>query len=101
MASPACGGQLAAGALAQLNAMSLVGRHGDEAQAAAFRLVAANGAEVVSSDAHGPTRPPALGAAERALREHGCGAFAAHSLTRSAGIRLLSRGVPGAARIAA
>jgi protein-tyrosine phosphatase len=45
--------ELAAGALLQVNACSLLGRHGDEARAAAVQLVAGGLAYVVASDGHG------------------------------------------------
>jgi len=86
--------ELARGSVAQLNALSVTGGHGDEAERAAFRLVEEGLATVVGSDAHGPTRPPALTLARERLIERGVPAGRAHSLTRSAPRRLLARGVP-------
>ena len=58
---------LARAALGQVNALSLTGGHGDEALQSARRMVAQGLLGVVGSDAHGPTRPPALTAAREAL----------------------------------
>jgi protein-tyrosine phosphatase len=93
--------ELAAGALAQVNTMSVLGLHGEDVERAALRLVVAGQAAVVSSDAHGPTRPPALGRTEQALLDRGLGTLLARGLTRSAPRRLLARGVPAAAPVAA
>jgi protein-tyrosine phosphatase len=73
--------ELAAGSLAQVNAMSLAGGHGGDAEVAALALVAAGLVAVVASDAHGPTRPPALAIARRAMRDRGVPAPVAHALT--------------------
>ena len=59
--------EVAAGATLQVTAGSLLGDHGPEARAAAWRLVTCNLPLLVSSDAHGPTRPPALTDARRVL----------------------------------
>ena len=93
--------ELAAGSLAQVNAMSIAGGHGEEAQAAALRLVRDGQAAVVASDAHGPTRPPALLLARRALIDHGLSERLASSLTLRAGGRLLRRGIGRAPALAA
>jgi protein-tyrosine phosphatase len=93
--------ELAAGALAQVNAMSVVGAHGERVQSAALALVASRDATLVSSDAHGPLRRPALSLAERALLDRGFGSLLARGLTRSAPRRLLARGIPAAAPMAA
>ena len=85
---------LAWGALAQVNAPSLTGGHGEDAERAGFRLVAEGLAAVVGSDAHGPTRPPALGAARESMLDRGIVAGRARALTLSSPRRLLSRGVP-------
>jgi protein-tyrosine phosphatase len=84
---------LAWGALAQLNGPSLTGGHGEDAKRAGFRLVAEGLAAVVGSDAHGPTRPPALSAARRSMVSAGVGAGLARALTLGEPRRLLSRGV--------
>jgi protein-tyrosine phosphatase len=93
--------ELAAGSLAQVNAQSLTGEHGAAAEAAAFGLIGEGLVAIVASDAHGPTRPPALAAAHRRLVEHGVAAAAARALTLSGPHRLLARGIaPCAARAA-
>jgi protein-tyrosine phosphatase len=93
--------ELAAGSLAQVNAMSLAGGHGDDAELAAHALVAEGLVAVVASDAHGPTRPPALGIARRTLEAHGVPAAVAHTLTVGATRRLLTDGLKPAAALAA
>ena len=50
------------GALLQVNVSSLLGRHGDEAQAAGQRLVRDGLAYVLASDGHGDNRPDTLAA---------------------------------------
>jgi protein-tyrosine phosphatase len=86
--------ELREGSLAQLNALSLSGGHGAEAERAAFRLVDEGMAAIVGSDAHGPTRPPALVKALRSLLGAGVDAAVARSLTASGPRRLLGRGIP-------
>jgi protein-tyrosine phosphatase len=93
--------EISLGALAQLNALSLTGGHGEDARLAAGRLVRWGLAAVVGSDAHGPTRPPALAAARRALVESGHGPELAHRLTLAGPRRLLARGMPAPAVLAA
>jgi protein-tyrosine phosphatase len=91
--------ELARGSIAQLNALSLTGGHGEDAELAAVRIVSERLATVVGSDAHGPTRPPALALARRRLVERGVAASHARSLTEGGPRRLLARGLP--ARLAA
>ena len=93
--------ELAAGSLAQLNALSLTGQHGEEACGAAWELIAEGLIEVVSSDAHGPTRPPALGLARRTLLEVGVSPKAAESLVGSGPHRLLATGIASRSALAA
>jgi protein-tyrosine phosphatase len=93
--------ELAAGSLAQLNALSITGRHGRGAEWAALRMVAAGRATLVASDAHGPTRPPALRAAYERMIEWGAAPRTAHALVHSAPRRLLKRGVADATALAA
>jgi len=93
--------ELAAGSLAQVNALSLTGGHGQTAKAAALRLLEAGYVGLVASDAHGPSRPPALAAAERMLLERGMDRHAAERLTRTAGRALLSDGLASRQAIAA
>jgi protein-tyrosine phosphatase len=93
--------ELRAGSLAQVNAMSLTGGHGAAAEAAAFSLLDEGLVALVSSDAHGPSRPPALSAARRRLLGHGLDARSAEVLTRSAPRALLARGIAPARVLAA
>ena len=86
--------ELREGSLAQLNALSLSGGHGAEAEDAAFRLVDDGMAAIVGSDAHGPTRPPALVKALRSLLGRGVDAATARALTGPGPRRLLARGIP-------
>jgi tyrosine-protein phosphatase YwqE len=67
--------------------------HGEDAEAAALALVGDGLVAVVASDAHGPTRPPALAIARRAMQDRGVPAPVALALTGSATRRLLSHGV--------
>jgi protein-tyrosine phosphatase len=85
--------EVALGARAQLNALSLDGRHGAEAEGAAYRLIAEGLAAVVASDAHGPTRPPALGIARRALEERRVDPATVLRLTLTGPRHLLARGL--------
>jgi protein-tyrosine phosphatase len=98
----ACGlrRELAAGSLAQLNAQSLTGQHGDDACSAAWELIADGLIEVIASDAHGPTRPPAMGLARRTLLEVGVSPRVAEGLTSSSPHRLLASGI-GSRRVLA
>src|SRR5215211_4521022 len=69
--SEAISRQLAAGCWLQLNVASILGDYGEEVRAAAFKLLERDGEVVVSSDAHGLSRPPALTEAARAARRAG------------------------------
>jgi len=93
--------ELMAGSLAQLNALSLTGDHGDEACAAAWELIAEGLISVIGSDAHGPTRPPALALARRTLLEVGMPPSAAEALTGSGPHRLLAAGIASQSALAA
>jgi len=93
--------ELACGSLAQVNALSLTGAHGDGARAAAWELLAEGCVAVVSSDAHGPTRPPALRLAHRALLDGGLPRARADALTVLRPRALLEGGIRPAARAAA
>ena len=85
--------ELGAGAHAQLNAMSLTGGHGEDARRAALLYARTGLASVVASDAHGPTRPPALQRAWREMLAQRVPAKLASALTGSNPRRLLSRGI--------
>lgn len=93
--------ELRLGAMAQINALSIDGRHGREAEAAALRLVDQRIPAVIGSDAHGPTRPPALRATSERLRERGTPLELVWALTRSDAPALLARGLPSAPPLAA
>ena len=85
--------ELAEGAVAQVNAQSITGQHGPEAQTAAFELIAAGLIAAVASDAHGATRPPLLGEAGARLVTGGIDLDVARGLVRSGPQRLLARGI--------
>ena len=85
--------ELAAGSIAQVNALSLTGGHGEEAREAAWMLLADGLIAVAASDAHGPSRPPALRLARQALIEGGMAASLAHGLTMAEPRSLLARGI--------
>jgi len=93
--------ELARGVVAQVNAQSITGAHGAEARQAAFALIAEGLVEVVSSDAHGPTRPALLGEARARLLEGGIDPILCRSLTFGGPRRLLARGIPTAAALVA
>jgi protein-tyrosine phosphatase len=93
--------ELAAGSLAQVNALSVIGGHGRAAEWAALRMVASGRATLVASDAHGPTRPPALRAAYRRMVERGAPPATAAELTLNAPRRLLAQGIPDSSALAA
>ncbi len=82
------------GSLAQVNAQSVTGEHGEAAREAAFALIAEGLVSVVSSDAHGPTRPPRLGEARAQLVASGVDPAVAAGLTTTGPHRLLARGIP-------
>lgn len=56
-----------AGALTQITAGSLLGRHGEGAWRAAKAWLAEGLVDLVASDAHGPRKPPTLTAARREI----------------------------------
>ena len=93
--------ELASGSLAQVNALSLTGGHGEEACSAGWELIAEGLIAVVASDAHGPTRPPALALARRTLLEVGITRPAAESLVGSTPHRLLASGIASRRAVAA
>jgi protein-tyrosine phosphatase len=85
--------EIAAGSLAQLNALSLTGGHGDGARRSAWELLHDGLIAVVASDAHGPTRPPALEIAHEALIGGGLAPAAASALVSTAPEALLAQGM--------
>jgi protein-tyrosine phosphatase len=85
---------LAAGSMAQLNALSLTGGHGEDARRAAWELLDQGLIDVVASDAHGPSRPPALRMARETLLDGGGLASAvANALVATKPRELLARGM--------
>jgi protein-tyrosine phosphatase len=89
------------GAVAQINALSLDGRHGEDAKRAAHELLAEGLPAVLGSDAHGPTRPPALQAGAAVLRGRGTHPAVVRSLIVSGPRALVKRGLPSAPPLAA
>jgi protein-tyrosine phosphatase len=85
--------ELAAGSLLQLNATSLTGRHGEPERVRGLALAAGGLAAAVASDAHRPTRGPALGAALRALLDAGIPTGPAHDMVDVAPRAILERGL--------
>lgn len=86
--------ELREGALAQVNAQSITGDHGPAAREAAFALIGEGLVGVVSSDAHGPSRPPLLGEARAQLVANGVEVGVAAALTATGPHGLLARGIP-------
>jgi protein-tyrosine phosphatase len=93
--------ELASGSLGQLNALSLTGDHGEDACTAGWELIADGLIAVVASDAHGPTRPPALALARRTMLEVGITHRAAESLVGWTPHRLLATGIASQRAVAA
>jgi len=92
--------ELAAGSLAQVNAQSVCGGHGQDAHRVALALIDEGLVSVVSSDAHGASRPPLLGEARARLVENGVDPRLGAALTAGRPWRLLHRGIPRAALVA-
>jgi protein-tyrosine phosphatase len=95
--------ELSVGSVLQVNAWSLVGRHGPEAFEQAHSLLRAGSVGLIASDAHGGRRQPALTLAVAACGQAGLSAHDAGRLVGSTPHRLLERGlaVPGVPAIAA
>jgi protein-tyrosine phosphatase len=85
--------ELGAGSQAQLNALSLTGGHGEDARRSAWELLHHGLIDVVASDAHGPSRPPALRMARETLLDGGLAPAAANALVATAPRELLARGM--------
>jgi protein-tyrosine phosphatase len=93
---------LAAGDVLQLNASSLIGRHGPAPLTFGLELARSGRAGVIASDAHRPrTRGPALGAAVEVLRNDGMSVAAAERMVAATPRRLLAEGIAPARRLAA
>lgn len=87
---------LEAGALLQVNACSLMGRQGPEAQEAARRLIRARLAYIIASDGHPGTRTHTLADAEPAALAAGASAAQVVQLTQANPRFLLRHGLPRA-----
>jgi tyrosine-protein phosphatase YwqE len=79
--------------MAQLNALSLTGGHGHDARRSAWELIHLGLVDLVASDAHGPSRPPALRMAHETLLDGGLAPASAHALVAAAPRDLLARGM--------
>jgi protein-tyrosine phosphatase len=83
----------AAGALLQVNASSLTGRHGADARTWGIELLRSGNADLIASDAHRVTRPPLLSAALEVLAGAGLPPDALEPLVSNAPRALLARGI--------
>jgi protein-tyrosine phosphatase len=90
--------ELERGAAYQVNVCSLLGRHGDEAQAAAHRLVRERLAHVLASDGHPGTREHTLAAGTAPAVGAGASSLQARRLTYANARALLRDGMPGGTR---
>jgi len=86
--------ELAAGSVLQVNACSLMGRHGDEARRSAVRLVRSGLAYVIASDGHPPRRPQTVADGAAAARAAGASPGQAWRLTAANPRFLLQHGLP-------
>jgi protein-tyrosine phosphatase len=93
--------ELEAGSLAQVNAQSLTGGHGEQARVAAWGLLREGLVAVIASDAHGPTRPPGLSGARGALLAAGMPLASADLLVRVGPYRALQSGIRPRTAVAA
>jgi protein-tyrosine phosphatase len=93
--------EIAHGSVLQVNATSLTGVHGATEQARSLELVRAGLPAIVASDAHRPTRGPALGAARAALLAAGVPEAVARDMTDVAPRAILERGLCARSRVAA
>jgi protein-tyrosine phosphatase len=85
--------ELAGGSLAQVNAPSLTGGHGEDARRSAWALLEDDLVAVIASDAHGPTRPPALRLAYETLVDGGVAPATANALVATGPRALLAQGM--------
>jgi protein-tyrosine phosphatase len=83
----------AAGALLQVNASSLTGRHGADARTWGTELLRSGNADLIASDAHRPKRPPLLSAALAVLADAGLPPDALEPLVSDVPRALLVRGI--------
>jgi protein-tyrosine phosphatase len=85
--------ELENGSVLQVNAWSLVGRHGPEAFERAHGLLKAGSVGLIASDAHGGRRQPALTLGVAACGQAGMRPHDAQRLVSSTPHRLLERGL--------
>jgi protein-tyrosine phosphatase len=85
--------ELARGSMLQVNAWSLVGRHGPEAYERAHEMLRAGRVGLIASDAHGGRRQPALTLGVAACGQAGLSSHDAQRLVGSTPHRLLERGL--------
>ena len=85
--------ELAEGARLQVNASSLTGFHGPSARRWGLQLVRDGLADVIASDAHGPTRPPRLTEALDVLAAAGIPRAETEPLVATAPRALLAHGI--------
>ena len=88
------GRELAAGAVLQVNACSLLGRHGAEAHEGAVRLVRSGLAYLIASDGHPGSREHTIAAGRAAAVATGASGGRARRLTRTNPRFLLRHGIP-------
>lgn len=81
------------GSLLQVNAWSLVGRHGPEAYEKAHEMLRAGKVGLIASDAHGGVRQPALTIGVAACGQAGLSSHDAQRLAGTVPHRLLERGL--------
>jgi protein-tyrosine phosphatase len=81
------------GSLLQVNAWSLVGRHGPEAYEKAHEMLRAGKVGLIASDAHGGQRQPALTLGVAACGQAGLNSHDAQRLAGAVPHRLLERGL--------
>jgi protein-tyrosine phosphatase len=86
--------ELTAGALLQVNACSLLGAHGPEAQEVARKLISSRLAYLIASDGHGDRRHQTLADGYAAALRLGATEVQAMQLTRANPQLLLRHGVP-------
>ena len=87
--------ELSLGTVPQVNAWSLAGGYGAEAEATATRLVRERLVGVIGSDAHPGWRAPTLSVGAARARTAGLTAREAAGLVESGPARLLARGLRG------
>ena len=93
LAEGAVARERAAGALLQVNASSLTGRHGADARVWGIELLRSGNADLIASDAHGPSRPPQLTAALEVLAAAGMPRDSLEPLVSDAPRALLAHGI--------